>query len=639
MGVFSSFNESDVIKRKDWWANEYYRYRDSTQWKWILNKWDLSSKRELTEYQKKIKEDRNLKLKSINNYLINIYPENNILVQTIKNENGHSLAWNIQKTKYVKAIVIHHTESEYDNSKVWINAIYKFHSLNRAWWDIWYNYIIGYNWEVYEWRAGWYYTIWAHAVYNNRSTVSISVMWNYNEKSISSKQYKSLDNLVKFLTKKYWIDLSEKYTYHRECFWDNCKIWVNSYEDYSLVWHRDAWITNCPWDELHKQIQDIRKNNISFTSGFSFISNENSVKIDRALISWKKIIKKLETSINKLSERNKLLLLAKVEEKLDKLNFDNEKYYLYYQIKDIILKDFKKWEDDKKIYEHLSRNEKSINKSFDKTNKITVKLSYPLNDFINISAWENNFEIKRIWSNLLLNWKIKKIISVRALSNPYLEITSWDRIPSWDKKKIYNDNKFRWDIILYVKNWKLNVVNRLYLSDYLKWLWEVSDTENLEKIKTIIISARTYARWYMTKDKKFPNEFYEASDNPDVFQKYLWYGLEERSPNVNKIVDETIDTIITYKWNIIKPWYFSSSDWNTRNFKKFCETANGIPDCEKSSNFPFLSWVRDPWGIWKKRWWHWIGIAWTWVKYFSERSWNSEMIIKYFLKGVEIIRL
>ena len=26
---------------------------------------------------------------------------------------------------------------------------------------------------------------------------------------------------------------------------------------------------------------------------------------------------------------------------------------------------------------------------------------------------------------------------------PYVEITSWDRTPVWDREKIYKDNKFR----------------------------------------------------------------------------------------------------------------------------------------------------------------------------------------------------
>jgi len=40
-------------------------------------------------------------------------------------------------------------------------------------------------------------------------------------------------------------------------------------------------------------------------------------------------------------------------------------------------------------------------------------------------------------------------------------------------------------------------------------------------VRTIIVLARTYARWYMTKARKFAGEWFDASDDPNVFQKYL----------------------------------------------------------------------------------------------------------------------
>jgi hypothetical protein len=49
-----------------------------------------------------------------------------------------------------------------------------------------------------------------------------------------------------------------------------------------------------------------------------------------------------------------------------------------------------------------------------------------------------------------------------------LEITSWDRVPTWDTEGKYNDNKFRGDIYLYVKDEKIVVVNSLEIEDYLK---------------------------------------------------------------------------------------------------------------------------------------------------------------------------
>jgi hypothetical protein len=37
------------------------------------------------------------------------FPEQDTPVKTIKEENGKSLVWNIEKTKKVEKIVIHHT--------------------------------------------------------------------------------------------------------------------------------------------------------------------------------------------------------------------------------------------------------------------------------------------------------------------------------------------------------------------------------------------------------------------------------------------------------------------------------------------------------------------------------------------------
>jgi SpoIID/LytB domain protein len=190
-------------------------------------------------------------------------------------------------------------------------------------------------------------------------------------------------------------------------------------------------------------------------------------------------------------------------------------------------------------------------------------------------------------------------------------------------------------LILSVKDNKLLVVNKLYLSDYLKWLWEVSDSDNPEKIKTIVVAARTYARWYMTKAIKFPWESYQGSDNPDEFQRYLWYSLEQRSPKINKIVNETADQIITYNNDIIKPWYFTQSAWKTLSYKDYCKDNL---DCKKI-NYPYLSSVFDPGSVWKTKLGHWVGISWAWATFLASKWWTEDMIIKYFLKGVEIKKI
>jgi hypothetical protein len=46
--------------------------------------------------------------------------------------------------------------------------------------------------------------------------------------------------------------------------------------------------------------------------------------------------------------------------------------------------------------------------------------------------------------------------------------------------------------------------------------------------------------------------------------------LETRSPNVNRIVEKTKNTVVTYNDEIIKPWYFSKSDGKTLSFLDYC---------------------------------------------------------------------
>ena len=135
-----------------------------------------------------------------------------------------------------------------------------------------------------------------------------------------------------------------------------------------------------------------------------------------------------------------------------------------------------------------------------------------------------------------------------------------------------NDNIFRAKISLENDGGKLVVVNELPLEDYLRGLAEVSNGDNEEKIKTILVAARSYAYFYSKpENRKFPGKNYDGSDNPDEFQKYLGYGYEKRSPRSIELVDTTNGQLITYQGNVIKPWYFNESNGQTLSAKQYCE--------------------------------------------------------------------
>lgn len=613
--VFAS-NDIKIISREEWWADETLRYLDSPEWVKILkDRAERAEKEKNTVYSQAQIDTYNIKqekLKQMNLILVNEFWSELEYSTKIYTENWRKLAWPITKTKKIKGIVIHHTVNEYEDSFVWIKQMYKYHTLTKEWWDIWYNYLIWKNWEIFEWRAGWDYAIWAHDLRNNDSTIWISVIWDYSNKPININQYNSLKALTKYLIEKYDIDLTKKAYFHEECLWGECVKPLTSELLEPIIWHRQAWHTECPWEELYKQIELLKTD----------LLNDPVIK----LTDYKKnIFEKL----GKFSDQKLIDLLVKLEDDLEKFSNPTK-----LKVK-LLLIDYFKYKNS--VVKVVDENQSNID--IKTTDEIKIKLSYPDKDKIDIKSWTAIFNISRIGNNIYVKWKKFEVLTIpKKDPDSILEITSWNRTPLWDKEGIYNDNKFRWNLTVYAKDNKIVVVNSLNIEDYLKWLWEVSNNEVPVKIKTIIISARSYATWYTTNDRKFPWELYDWSDDPNEFQKYLWYGLEMRSPKINKLVDETRWKLITYNWKLIKPWYFSRSNWKTMSFYEYCKIRNSDSVCSaESKKYPFLQSVIDKWSEWETRLWHWVWISWAWVSYYAEKWWTYDMIIKYFLKWVDVL--
>lgn len=617
-----SFDDSiKIISRKEWGANEEYRYKDSKEWKNILQKWSDVSKTEPTEAEKIAQEKATKKVKEINEYLVKNYPLENTIVDKITLENGRPLAWPIEKSSIIKWIVIHHTETEYKTSLESMQAIYKYHALSRGWGDIGYNYVIGYDGEIYEWKAWGDYTVWAHALYNNRGTVGIALMGNMNNHDITDAQLLSLQKLILFLTKKYGIDLTKNIDFHKECKGEKCSVPMTSFSDKPIVGHRDVWYTACPGDYLDKRIENLIEYLSSDTKWFTQIKNPFSSKNEWGVPS---------IPLEKQSDDTLLNLLGKLEVVLDTTSVPQKKQVLK-TIKGKIQTILKK---------HLTSTVKKEDLTFEDTKNIKIKLSYPLTGSIDITNGKKVYKVEKSWTGLLLNWEPKKVLKISSGSWGFLTISSWERFQDWDTKRQYNDNTFRWSLIIYIKNDSLVVVNEVPLGDYLAWLWEVSEWADTEKAKSIIISARTYARYYIEKERKFPWEFYDGSDNPNEFQRYLWYSFEKRSPSFKKLVSETKGRYITYKWNIIKPWYFSSSNGKTLSFFDYCIQWGAKESiCQNlAKNYPYLQAVDDYGSIGKQKLWHTVWLSWAWATYFAERWWSAEMIIWYYLRWARITK-
>lgn len=139
-----------------------------------------------------------------------------------------------------------------------------------------------------------------------------------------------------------------------------------------------------------------------------------------------------------------------------------------------------------------------------------------------------------------------------------MQILNMVQRPAWNPA--LNDNSFRGLIEIRSIDSELTIINELPLEDYLRGIGEVSNGDPTEKIKTMIVLARSYAYYYMTEAEKFAGMPYHLDDDPDSSQKYLGYGYETRSPNVSTQVEATESQIVTYNGKVVKTPYFSSSD-------------------------------------------------------------------------------
>ncbi|MCK9272608.1 N-acetylmuramoyl-L-alanine amidase [Candidatus Gracilibacteria bacterium] len=567
---------TNIVSRAEWGADETLRYENNPIWIKIYENNRLASLKPKTTRQIQQEE----KTKNIRAYLASNFPEQDTPVKTIKEENGKSLVWNIEKTKKVEKIVIHHTAGEYSDAKddkEIMRGIYYYHTITRGWGDIGYQYLVGKDGKIYEGRAGGDYVVAAHTLWNNKSTVGISVLGNFEKNQISQVQKNGIEEAVQFLAKKYGIDVNKTSIGHKECSTNDCLL--KDYEVPNLIGHKDIGYTTCPGNNLYTNLGDIKYYELAYTRGLSYIENKD---IDIVPVS------------NLPKGPSIKIRLSYTGNEIDIKSFVNEKMKI------------------------------SLGK---KSGYVSGTLK---------------FETKGT-DKLRLYYKNKKYsLSNLKIESSVLEIPSWSRTPAWDTKKQYNDNKFRGSLYVYNDNGVLTVVNELPLEDYLKGLAEISNNDNVEKVKSILVSARSYAMWYTnTANRKFPGKIYDGSDNPDEFQKYLGYSYEQRSPNISRLVDETNNIIIKYSGKPIKPWYFNQSNGVTKSYKDYCEQRKkdgSLPASTVCEDVPYLQSVVDPAGnIAEGYKGHGVGLSGAGASYLAEfENYKYDEIIKYFYKGVTV---
>ncbi|XOU94271.1 MAG: SpoIID/LytB domain-containing protein [Candidatus Kerfeldbacteria bacterium] len=224
--------------------------------------------------------------------------------------------------------------------------------------------------------------------------------------------------------------------------------------------------------------------------------------------------------------------------------------------------------------------------------------------------------------------------------NTILEISSYESRPTW--KPELNDNTFRGVIeIRYSEaTEKIWIINELPIESYLRGLAEVSNKQPNEYLKSLIISARSYALWHQVRGGKHANEYFDLNNFTD--QVYRGYGFEQRSIDPIKAVEVTAGQIITHPEALssLNPdcialaTYSSGTDGRTRDWT---EVWSG-------DGFPWLISVDDPIGAISN--WdtltanHMVGMSASGARaYAIDENKTYDWILKHYYTGISIAKI
>ena len=645
-----------IISREERWADESMRLTSYSKWQSVLSSRDANQKaleelkvKDPTAYQKKINANNaaNAKKNTANAYLNkNFYSD--MYIDRSNNLYNWQAIWRTEYHRNKKTkILIHHTAS--DNTTIntqqdaidYIKYVYKYHTLNNARWDIWYNFIIDPFWNIYEGRAGWEWTIWAHAKRNNTPSIWIAMIWNFEEVQPTKEAIDSLIRLTAALVQKYWINPNWTTYYHKD---SSTSPYVQSKKNYTIAGHRDAWTTACPWTNLYKLLPYIR----------SSVSS---------IINWEKrqISEDFWLPSKQAVATTKTTNTAKSSPKLTYEYFESKQTKIAPIVKQL------------KSNYSANNNFASATNHFDKIQwKITKdKAKNLLNQNINVLLYEltqkyDEYKISCDWwctfkfdNNVITaaSWDIQQWIwntlSITINDNTYttqklvvLPKNSLIAVQNYTRKSYawIPRNTFYWELIfqkdhIQDKNWnqtyKYVVINNLPFKDYMKWIVETNDTETQTKNDVMALISKSYALFYMDPSNQHPNipsqASYNAVDDSDIFQKYVWAWLEKTLKKWYTALSKTENKLIMYNWYVPVLPYFSCSAW-------FTFTAY---EKRWRNDTPYLQSRFDLWICSDKKFsWHWVWLSWLWAERRAKNFWRSYTdILKYYYPWIEIDNL
>lgn len=208
-----------------------------------------------------------------------------------------------------------------------------------------------------------------------------------------------------------------------------------------------------------------------------------------------------------------------------------------------------------------------------------------------------------------------------------------------DNQNLYENDQFPdYDPAPGHSRTRLWVINTLPLEQYM-WGYGEMSTGGIEQLaNTMIVTARSYARWYiditpnLKKWGDYPNPAYTNDDDGEGFdilsysfsQIYNGYDYEVAHQFIPEAAKRTNGIIMKYGAEYVMASYCSNTDGNTRN-----------------GDFPYLVSVPDPYGKIDNpsSGNHMIGLSANGAKVLArDYNWSFPAILTYYYTGINIIK-
>ncbi len=620
----------DLITREEWGANESWLLSGNSGYDYIINvekKYEKDMERlkknKLSKYKAIKEKERREKVRI--DYLYKEFSDELSFDKIVTKLEWVALRWKMFFHYNKTRIIIHHTAGTYSNYPtkekfiIYLQGVYKFHTFTRWWGDIWYNFIIDPWGNIYEWKAGWEWVVGAHLKYNNISSIGIALAGNFDIDKPTQEQIQALEKLWAVLATKYNINPYTLVDFHRK-WWDKYP-YIEEIKNLSIIWHRDAGYTSCPWANLYTLLPDIRraiyqKSKLLKSKTHKIITKKEITKKKASLSLLDRIKLELNKRFNLYISTHENLktnnLVKKInyhikQQEISKLERKPIKVLLY----ELSTK-FSKWETSFIGDMELINGNNIIQKSFSKETDINI--TYNKGKFY--YAWKSYEKIIITSSNIVIkNYNRKSYVGLP------LNIFEWKLIFMKDKIKVGTK---------YINTSAL--INELSFFSYLKGIGEAWDDQPYQKIKAMTLLVKGYIIFYLEKKNLHPSipteSYYNAIDDPRFFQKFVGKWFIKVWKKWQKAIKDTKGRYIIYKWELAFTPYFSCSVWFTFDAKDRWGWTD-TPYLESKLDFVKC---KDFLG-------HGVGLSGRWAEFLANKWLKYWSIIRWYFPGVEIVNI